>query len=75
MVNIELTVKHSVKIGAGGRQNNSMSRKYRDTRTKENITKLKQKQKEKGNKAIIVVKIKDTRMILLPKQLVELSYL
>ena len=66
----QVTVEHGVKIGTGGRQDNSMSRKCRDSSTKENITKLEEKKKmciTEEIKAIIVVKIKDTCMILLPK--------
>ena len=41
----QVTVEHGVKIGTGGRQDNSMSRKCRDSSTKENITKLEEKKK------------------------------
>ena len=41
----QVTVEHGVKIGTGGRQDNSMSRKCRDSSTKENITKLEEKEK------------------------------
>ena len=48
------TVEHGVKIGAGGGQDNSMSRKCRDSRTKENITKLEKIKNKKEIRPLLL---------------------